>query len=68
MTEVRDQRSVVRNQRPEINVDVRSGGGVSLCPACLCVQTDPDLRLLISGLYILLFALCLPAAAQQPAP
>jgi ABC-type uncharacterized transport system substrate-binding protein len=96
MTEVRRQRSAVRNQRSETNrCDAKCAAmkkparGDSLTgselkaleeacreasrtvePCALCVSVSKpisDLRLLISGLCVLLFALCSFAEAQQPA-
>ena len=67
MTEVRDQRSAVRNQRPEINRRGAGYAGLFLCAFCASlVKSISDLRLLISVLCAMLLALCLPAQAQQP--
>jgi putative ABC transport system substrate-binding protein len=68
MTEVRDQRSAVRNQRPEINRRDAGYAGLFLCAFCASlVKPISDLRLLIAVLCAVLFALCLPVQAQQPA-
>jgi ABC transporter substrate binding protein len=67
MTEVRDQRSAVRNLRTEINRRDAKCAELFLCGLCASVvKSIPDLRVLISVLCALLFALCFPAEAQQP--
>ena len=65
MTEVRYQRSAVRNQRPEINRRGAGYAGLFLCASL--VKPISDLRLLISVLCAMLFALCSSVSAQQPA-
>jgi putative ABC transport system substrate-binding protein len=63
MTEVRDQRSAVGNQREEINRGEAECAERFLCVLCASVAKPiSDLRLLISGLCALLFALCLLCA------
>ena len=67
MTEISGQRSAVRNRRADI-----MSGDAGCTERFLCalfatvVKPISDLRLLISGLCAMLFALCLPAQAQQP--
>ena len=65
MTEVRQQRSAVRNQRDRFShLDTKR----FLCGLCAsAVNPIFDLRLLISVLCVLFFALCAPADAQQQA-
>jgi putative tryptophan/tyrosine transport system substrate-binding protein len=64
MTEISDQRSEVRNQRAKTS---RRGTGRLLCALSFsAVKSIAELRLLISGLFALLFAFCLPVQAQQP--
>jgi hypothetical protein len=66
MTEVRAQRSVVRNQTGEINRRDAECAELFLCALCAsAVKLISDLRVLVSGLCALLFALCLSAEAQQ---
>jgi putative ABC transport system substrate-binding protein len=77
MTEVSDQRSVVRNRRADIMSD-DNGYAARFLYALFARVMKPisDLRLLISGLYpwpfvlssvgAMLFALCVSASAQQP--
>ena len=63
MTEVRQQRSAVRNQRDNLATWIRM---LSLRPLCLRGRIPIfDLRLLTSVLCVLLFALCAPADAQR---
>ncbi len=66
MTEVRSQKSAVRNPKVAIN------GQATKCANCFlsgcyasALKLISDLRLLVSILFALLFALCLPAQAQQ---
>jgi putative tryptophan/tyrosine transport system substrate-binding protein len=67
MTEVRDQKSAVRNQSAEINrLDAECAERVPCTPSVSLVKLISDLRLLISGLCVLLFTLCSSAEAQQP--
>ncbi len=63
MTEVRQQRSAVRNQRDRFShLDTKR----FLCGLCAsAVNPIFDLRLLISVLCVLLFALCVPVQAQH---
>ena len=64
MKEVRGQRAAVRNQRVKIS---RRGTERFLCALCSSVvKPISDIRVLISGLCAMLFALSLPVAAQQP--
>src|SRR5438094_9513029 len=66
MTAVRQQRSAVRNQRAEINRRDAECAERFLCALLAAVvKSISDLRLLISGLFALLFALSFPAEAQQ---
>src|SRR5437773_5391122 len=66
MTEVRDRRSAVRNQRAEINRRDAERAELFLCALCASVvKSISDLRVLISGLCALLFVLSFPAVAQQ---
>jgi len=66
MIEVRDQMSAVRNQRAEISRrDAECAEPVPCMPCVSLVKPISDLRLLISGLCALLFALCASADAQQ---
>jgi putative ABC transport system substrate-binding protein len=69
MTEVRNQRSAVRNQRAEINRRDAECAELLLCALCASsvVKSISDLRVLISGLCAMFFALSFPAVAQQPA-
>ena len=68
MTEVSDQRSAFRNQRAGINRrEAECAERFPRTPCVSLVKPISDLRLLISGLCALLFALCSSAAAQQPA-
>ena len=63
MTEVRQQRSAIRNHRKRVS---RLGAKCFLSALCaFAVNPILDLRLLISALCALLFALCLPVEAQQ---
>jgi putative ABC transport system substrate-binding protein len=66
MTEVRQQRSAVRNQRAEINCPDAECAERFLCACASAVKPISDFRLLISVLCALLFALSFPAEAQQP--
>ena len=64
MTEVRQQRSAIRNQRERVN---RLDAKCFLSALCASVvKPTSDFRLLISALCALLFAVCLPVEAQQP--
>ena len=64
MTEVRQQRSAIRNQRERVS---RLDAKCFLSALCAsAVNPIFDLRLLISALCALLFAVCLPVEAQQP--
>ena len=66
MTEVRDQRSAVRNQSAEINRRATRRAALFLCVLCASVvKPISDLRVLISGLCALLVALSFPAHAQE---
>jgi len=66
MTEVRSQKPEIRKHGSRINHQ-RQGTGRSFCDVCRSVlKLFSDLRLLISSLCALLFALCLSAEAQQP--
>src|SRR6266705_5079850 len=66
MTEVRQQSSAVRNQRQEINRRDAECAEHFFCGLYVSVVKPlSDLRLLISGLFALLFALSFPAEAQQ---
>jgi hypothetical protein len=67
MTEVRDQRAAVRNQRAEMNRRDAEGAGLFLCALCASmVKSISDPRVLVSGLCALLIALCVSVEAQQP--
>jgi ABC-type uncharacterized transport system substrate-binding protein len=55
----------VRNQRAEINRREAECAELFLCASV--VKSISDLRVLISVLYAMLFALCVPASAQQAA-
>jgi putative tryptophan/tyrosine transport system substrate-binding protein len=69
MTEVRDRRSAVRNQRAEINRRDAERAELFLCALCASVvKSISDLRVLISGLCALLLAFSLPAQAQSKIP
>src|SRR5262245_41167580 len=66
MTEVRDQRSVVRNQRAEINRRDPKCAELVLCALCASVvKSISDLRVLIFGLCALLLALSSSVHAQD---
>ena len=66
MTEVKDQISDVRNQRAEINRRDAECGKLFLWALCASVlKSISDLRVLISSLCALLFALCSSGEAQQ---
>jgi hypothetical protein len=67
MTEISDQRSVVRNRGA--NIMSEDAGYPQRFPCAVfatVVKPISDLRLLISGLFVLLLALSFPAQAQQP--
>jgi putative ABC transport system substrate-binding protein len=67
MTEISGQRSVVRNRRADITSEDAGCAERFLCALfATVVKPISDLRLLISGLCALLFALSVPAQAQQP--
>jgi hypothetical protein len=64
MTEISGQRSVVRNRKADI---MSEDAGYTECfPFALfaTVKSISVLRLLISGLFALLFAFCIPVQAQ----
>ena len=66
MTEVRDQRSAVRNQSAKINRRATRRAAFFLCVLCASVvKPISDLRVLISGLCALHAALSFPAHAQE---
>lgn len=66
MTEVRSQKSVVRNQKAAINSREAKCAKSLVCGFCVSVfKLISDLRLLISGFCVLLLALCAPAQGQQ---
>src|SRR6266571_697630 len=66
MTEVRDQKSAVRNQKIEINRRDAECAEHFLCVLRVsAVKPISDLRLLIPGLCALLFALCFSVHAQE---
>jgi putative ABC transport system substrate-binding protein len=67
MTEVRDQRSAVRDRRADImSEDARCAERCRCALFATLVKPIPDLRLLISGLFALLFAFSGSVEAQQP--
>jgi hypothetical protein len=67
MTEISGQRWAVRNRRADIMSADAACAECFLCALfATVVKPISDLRLLISGLCALLFALCTSAAAQQP--
>ena len=66
MTEISDQRSVVRNRGANIMSEDAGYAQRFLCAVfATVVKPISDLRLLISGFFALLFAFSLPAEAQQ---
>jgi putative ABC transport system substrate-binding protein len=65
MIEIRDQRSAASNQKSDIR---RRNAGRLLCTlSASAVKPISDIRVLISGLCVLLLALCAHVEAQQPA-